>query len=172
MHLLHERAEETEIEERGGAEARTIRGRMHVGNVRADGEMNGDGDALFVGSDEDAGVRIFYVQDPAVEELAGGFAVADVKTGSEFRKFVDVLAGFAGHAELAGAETGVDVFGGIASESDFEIVNECGAVHGDARNEAALHKSDQDGAEADFYYVAADSPEDGCALFAGTMDGA
>jgi hypothetical protein len=48
MHLFHESAEEAEIEEGGGAEARAIGGGMHVGNVGADGEMNGDGDALFV----------------------------------------------------------------------------------------------------------------------------
>lgn len=171
MHLFHESAEETEIEEGGGAEARTVRGRMHVGNVRTDREMNGDGDALFVCRDEDAGVRIFYVQDAAVEKLARCFAVTDVEARSEFRKFVDVLASFAGHPELACAEAGFYVFGSIASESDFEIVNERGAVHGNTRDEAAFHQIDEDGAEADFDHVAADSPEDGCALFAGTMDG-
>ena len=103
--------------------------------------------------------------------MAGGFAVADVEARGEFRKFVDVLAGFAGHAELACAEAGFDVFGSVAGESDFEIVDERGAVHGDAGDEAAVHQIDEDGAEADFDHVAADAPEDGGALFAGAMDG-
>src|SRR5580704_6643424 len=169
MHLFHESAEEAEVEEGGGAEARAVGRGMHVRNVRADGEMNSDGYALFVGGDEDAGVRIFYLQDAAVEKLAGGFAVADVETGGEFRKFVDVLTGFAGHAELACAEAGFDVFGSIASESDFEIVNQRGAVHGDARDEAAFHQIDENGAETHFNHVAADSPKNGCTLFAGAM---
>ena len=171
MHLFHERAEEAEVEEGGGAEARAVCCRMHVRNVRTDGEMNGDGDALFVGSDENTGGGVLYCEDAAVEELAGGFAVADVKTGSEFREFVDVLASFAGHAELAGAEASFDVFGSISGESDFEIMHECGAVHGNARDEAAFHQIDEDRTEADFDYVAADSPENGGALFAGAMDG-
>ena len=114
---------------------------------------------------------MLHWEDAAVEELAGGFAVADVKTGSEFREFVDVLASFAGHAELAGAEASFDVFGSISGESDFEIMHECGAVHGNARDEAALHEIDEDRTEADFDDVATDAPKDGGALFAGAMDG-
>src|SRR5271163_4849252 len=132
MHLFHERAEETEIEKGGGAEARTVGRWMHVGNIGANGEMDRDGNALFVGGDEDAGVREFYVQDAAVEKLARCFAVAYVEARGEFRKFVDVLTCFASHAELACAEAGFDVFGSVAGECDFEIMNECSAVHGDA----------------------------------------
>src|SRR5208282_5971729 len=104
MHLFHESAEEAEIEEGGGAEARSIGGGMHVWDICADGEMYGDGDALFVGGDEDAGGGVLYVEDAAGEELAGGFAVADVEARSELGEFVDVFAGFTGHAELARAE--------------------------------------------------------------------
>src|SRR5271155_2087698 len=170
MHLFHESAEEAEIEERGGAEAGAVGGGMHVRNVRADGQMNGDRDTLLVSGNENAGGGVFCFDDTAGEELAGGFAVADVEARGEFRNFVDVFAGFGGHAELARAEASFDVFGRVASESDFEIVNECGAVHGDAGDEAATHEVDEDGAESDFNYMAADAPEDGGALFARTMD--
>ena len=53
-------------------------------NVRSDGEMDGDGDALFVRGNENAGGRVLYVEDAAGEELAGGFAVADVEARGEF----------------------------------------------------------------------------------------
>src|SRR5271155_4986571 len=131
MHLFHESAEEAEIEERGGAEAWAVSGGMHVRNVRADGEMNGDRDTLLVSGNENAGGGVFCFDDTAGEELAGGFAVADVEARGQFRNFVDVFAGFAGHAELAGAEGGFDVLGSVAGKSDFEIVDERGAVHGD-----------------------------------------
>ena len=75
--------------------------------------------------------------------------------------------GFAGHAELAGAEAGFDVFGGVAGECDFEIVDERGAVHGDAGDEAAVHQIDEDRAEADLDDVAADAPEDGMRVACG-----
>jgi hypothetical protein len=54
MHLLDESAEEAEIVMSGIAEGRAVGGWMHVGDIGADGEMDGDGDAVFVGGDEDA----------------------------------------------------------------------------------------------------------------------
>jgi hypothetical protein len=86
------------------------------------------------------------------------------------KTLVDVLAGFAGHAELAGAEAGFYVFGSVAREGDFEVVDERGAVHGDAGDEAALHEIDEDRTEADFDDVATDAPKDGGALAARTMN--
>ena len=71
---------------------------------------------------------------------------------------------------MAGAEAGFDVFGSGAREGDFEVVDERGAVHGDAGDEAALHQIDEDGTEADFDYVAADAPKDRGALTARTMN--
>src|ERR1700688_41735 len=127
---------------------------MHVGDVRADGEMDGDGDAVFVGGYEDAGICVFDWDDAAREELAGGFAVADANAVRELGDFVDVLVGFRGHAELTCAEAGFNVFGGVAGDGDFEIVDEGGAVHGDAGDEAAFHQVDEDGAKADFNDVA------------------
>ena len=111
------------------------------------------------------------MEDAAAEELAGGFAVADMEARGELREFVDVLAGFAGHAELTRAEAGFDVFGSVASESDFKIVNKRRAIHCDTGDETALHEIDEDWPETDFDDVAADAPEDGGTLFAGAMNG-
>src|SRR5258706_12539521 len=130
MHLLHQRAEEAEIEVRGGAESSAVRGGVHVGNVRADGEMHGDGDAKFVGGGQDAGVSVGNVDYGVVEELAGGFAIPEAGAHGNFGDLVQIFAGFRGHPECAGAKTGFDVFGSVAGEGDFEIVDERGAVHG------------------------------------------
>src|SRR6266849_3796667 len=100
MHLLDESAEEAEVVVRGGAERGAVGGAVHVGDIRADGEMDGDGNALFVGSDEDAGISMLDVEDAAREELAGGFAVADANAVRDLGHFVDVLAGFGSHAEM------------------------------------------------------------------------
>src|SRR5467141_1200282 len=119
MHLLDESAEEAEIEVRGGAEGRTVSGAMHVRNVRADGEMDGHGDLMLVGSYEDAGIRVFDFDDPAIKELPGGFAVADADAMRKFGEFVDELAadapedGFALFAcAVNGAEKMAKIFGG------------------------------------------------------------
>src|SRR6266403_1143708 len=72
MHLLDEGAEEAEVVMRGGAEGGAVGRAVHVGNVRANGEMNGDGDAVFVGGYEDTGIGMLNIEDAAREELSGG----------------------------------------------------------------------------------------------------
>jgi len=46
MHLLDEGAEEAEVVVRGGAESSAVGGAVHVRDVRTNGEMDGDGDAV------------------------------------------------------------------------------------------------------------------------------
>src|ERR1700686_3442319 len=105
MHLLYKSAEQSEVVMRGIAKCSAVGGGMHVRNVRADGEMDGHGNAVFVGGHENAGIRMFYFDDAAREKLPGGFTV----------------------------------FGGVAGDGDFEIVDERCAVHGNSGDEAAFH---------------------------------
>src|SRR6266852_9622403 len=170
MHLLHKRTEEAEIVMRGGAESGAVGGTVHVRDIRADAEMNRYGNAVFVGSNEDAAICVLDIDDAAREKLSGSFAVADANALGKFGELVDVLAGFGGHAELAFADAGFDVFGSVAGEGDFEIVDERGAVHGDSGNEAAFHEVDENRAEPDFDDVASDAPKDGFAPFARAVD--
>src|SRR2546429_409723 len=114
-------------------------GGMHVRYVRANGQMNRNRDAVHVRGHENAGIRMLNFDDAAREKLPSGFAVADSNAVRKFGEFVDVLAGFLGHAELAFADAGFDVFGGVASQGDFKIVDEGGTIHGDSGNEAAFH---------------------------------
>ena len=134
--------------------------------------MDGDGNAVLVRSHEDAGICVSDFDDAAREKLPGGFAIADADAVGKFGEFVDVLAGFGGHSELALAQAGFDVFGGVAGEGDFEIVDQSGAVHGDPGDETAFDQIDQDGSEADFNDVSTEAPENGLALFARAVDGA
>src|SRR6267154_970973 len=171
MQLLHEGAEEAEIKMGGGAEGCAVGGAVHGGDVGADGQVNGDRDAQFVGGGQDAGVGVGDVDHSVVEELAGGFAVAEAGAHGDFGDLIQIFAGFGGHAEGAGTETGLDVFGSVAGQGDLEIVDQGGAVHGERGDEAAAHEVDEDRAESDFDYMAAYAPEDGFALLAGGMDG-
>src|SRR5258708_634878 len=144
---------------------------MHVGNVGADGEMDGDGDAEFVGGGQDAGVCVGDIDYRVMEKLAGGFTIAEAGAHGDFCDLVKILAGFHSHAECSGAQTGFDVFGSVADEGDLEIVDEGRAVHGEGGDEAAAHEVNEHGAEADFDYVAADAPENGFAVLAGLVNG-
>src|ERR1700674_1034632 len=170
MHLLDKSAEEAEIVMRGSAKCSAAGSGMHVGNVRADGEMDRHGDAVFVSSHENAGISMFDFDDAAGEKLSGGFAVTDPNALGKFGKFVDVLAGFGGHAESPFADAGFDVFGSVAGQGDFKIVDHRRAVHGDSGDESAFHQIDQNGTEADFDDGPADPPEDGLALLGAALD--
>src|SRR5947208_3138740 len=123
MHFFHERAEEAEIVVRGGAEGGAVGGGMHVGNVRADGEMDGDGNFVLIGGEEDAGGGVLRIEFARGEKFSGGFAVADASVRRGGGDFVEISAGFASHAECTGAEAGFDVLGSVAAKSDFEIVD-------------------------------------------------
>src|SRR5882672_6994398 len=133
--------------------------------------MNGDGNFVLIGGEENAGCGVFWTEFARGEEFSGGFAVADAGVGGGAGNFVEKRASFAGHAECAGAEAGFDVFGRVAAERDFEIVNECGSVHGEAGDETTAHKVVQDRAEARFDNVAAHAPEDGSARAFCAVDG-
>ena len=171
MHLLHKRAEQAKIVVRGIAQRCAVGGGMHVRDVGADGQVNRHGDAALVRGDEDAGIGVFYFDNIAGEKLPGGFAITDSDAVRKLSDFIEMFSGFFGHAELAFAKAGLDVFGSVARERDFEIVDERRAVHGDSGNESAFHHINQNGTEADFDDVPADPPENSFALFARFVDG-
>jgi len=52
-----------------------------------DGEMDGDGDAEFVGGGQDAGACVGDIDHRVMEELAGGFAVAEARAHGDFCDF-------------------------------------------------------------------------------------
>ena len=58
VHLLHQGAKQAEIGEGRGAERGSFSRGMHVRNVRADGQMNGDGNSAPIGLDQHAGLRM------------------------------------------------------------------------------------------------------------------
>src|SRR6266576_3197232 len=95
----------------GGTERGAVCGAVHVGDVGADGEVDGDGDTEFIGGGQDARVGVGDVDHGIVEELAGGFAVAEAGAHGNFGDLVEIFAGFRGHAEGARTEAGFNVFG-------------------------------------------------------------
>src|SRR6185437_4750577 len=123
----------SQIFSRGGA--------MNVRNIRADGEMNRDGDFRAIRGGENALVEMFRVDICARQELPGGFAEADTSAFRQGGHFVERTAGLLGHAEFSFAENGFDIFGRATNHGDFEIVDERGAVHGDSADEAAAKRS-------------------------------
>ena len=142
MHVLGEGAEKPEIVMRGIAESRALGRRMHVRNVRADGEMHGDRDASLVSRGKDTGFGMFGCDDAAVQELTRCLAVANSNTLRQLGDIVEILAGFLGHAELAFAERRLNVLGSIPGKRNLEIVDQPRAVHGNSGNEAAIHQVD------------------------------
>src|SRR5262249_18510856 len=147
----------------GRAESGAVRGRMHVRNVRADGEMDGDGDSVLVGCDENARGGMFEIELARGEEFSGGFAISDARIGSSGGNFVEVSSCFACHPEFACAKAGFDVLGSVTAKRDFKIVDERGAVHGNAGDKSPANEVVENGTEAGLDHVAADAPKNGLA---------
>ena len=59
VHLLYKRTEQAKIEMRGGAESSGIHSRMHVRDIGADGDMNGQRYSIPIRGDQDAVIRKF-----------------------------------------------------------------------------------------------------------------
>src|ERR1700693_1462696 len=121
-----------------GTKSGTVGGRMHVRDVSADGQMNGDWNASAIGCGHNAGRRVARFRFAAGQELAGSFAIADAGTRGIFGNVVELLAGFAGHAKLTCVDASVDVLRSASCDGDFEIVNHRSAVHGDAGYKSAF----------------------------------
>src|SRR5947208_7627700 len=145
---------------------------MYMRYVRADGQVNRHRDAVFVRHGEDAEIGVFHFNDAAGKKLSGSFAVTDAYSVRKFRDVVEIFSRFFGHAELAFAKTGFHIFGSVAGQRDFKIVNKRSAVHSDAGDETTFHQIDQNGTEADLDDMAADSPENRSSLFACNMNSA
>src|SRR5208283_1821896 len=133
--------------------------------------MNGDGDSAPVGFDQHAGLRMLGRKDAAGQVLSGSLAIANANAVGQLGDFIDVGAGFFGHAELPLAEGGFDILGSIAGHGDFKIMDQGSAIHGDAGNESAAHEVNENRAEANLDDVAAKSPENGPFLFTRAMNG-
>src|SRR5204863_6087427 len=82
------------------------------------------------------------------------------------RDLVEIFSRFFGHAKLALAKSGFHIFGSVAGQRDFKIVNKRSAVHSDAGDETTFHQIDQNGTEADLDDMAADPPENSFTLLA------
>src|SRR5208283_690775 len=102
--------------------------------------MNGDGNPALVGFDQNAGLWVLGRKDAAGQVLTGSLAIADADAVGQLGDFVDVLAGFFGHAEVTFTEGGFNVLRSISCQGDFEIMDHGGAVHGDAGNKSAAHE--------------------------------
>jgi len=98
------------------------------------------------------------------EQFTGGFAESDVRARGAHGDFVEIEARLFGHAELSAAEDGVHVFGRVADQRDFEIVDQRGAVHGDSADVTAANEVNEHGREADLDHMTAEAPENWAAL--------
>ena len=140
-------------------------------DVGADGEVNRDRNAFLVRGNQNTQLRVSGLHNSTRKVLPGRFAISNADAVSEFGNFIDAGAGFFRHAELAVFEGGIHVFGGIAGDGEFEIVNEGGAVHGDGGNETFIDEVDQDRPESHFDDMAAKAPNDGLFPLARVLDG-
>ena len=151
-------AEEAEVVVGRFADGSAVSAGVGVRGVGTDGDVDGDGEFPAVSAVEEAAVCVVGVS------LFGDFPADGFAHAFGWIGFVDgvveVAAGLFGGAETAIGEDGFDIFAGVAGDGDFVIVDGGGSVHGEAVGVAFIGEVEEDGGEADFDHVAADTPDD------------
>src|SRR5207245_3017164 len=107
----------------------SVTSRMLVEYVVTAADVHGRRNGMTVSRREHAQVFVRIIA--CVDAAAGVLAQAQAERGG-FGGPVVELSGFAPQAELAGANITRDAFGGCAGTCQLVIVNDAGAVHGDA----------------------------------------
>lgn len=145
--LSDERAEALEVAARRLAGRPRVKGRMHVDDVRPDGDMHGHRDAQARACRKKALVLVGEIA--ALDQPAHGFSDAEPLPVPVPDRVVDHAAGLFGHAEGAGQDLLVHVLGCLADERELEVVDDAGAVQRQGGDDPALHEIDDHRREAD-----------------------
>src|ERR1700733_1678285 len=128
-------------------------------NIGSDSEMHRHRNFRAIGVCKDARFKMFGLQSRTGKKLARRFAEPDLAALRTKRSFVEENAGFLGHSEFAITKNSFHIFGSAADQSNFKVMDECGAVHCDAAYKTAIHEVNQQGAQADLDDVAPYAPE-------------
>ena len=154
----HEPGQCLEIAEAGGTEGGAVGARMHVVDVRSDGDVHGHGNAEAHRAREH---RAVFVGIVALEDLAPDrLAHAETEVGSARDRAVELLRGLTRHAEAPVVERALDVFAGAPDQRQLEVVNAAGTVHEEPRRETAIEEIDDDRSEPHLDEVRAEAPQD------------
>ena len=142
-----------------GAEQGGVGTGMHVDGVGADGHVHRNRHLAGMRGSEKAVslVRVTPFGNRSPHDGADSDSARVVRS----QGVVDQARGFLHHAERPGAETLRHVFGGLADQRNFEVVNDTGTVQDEAAQPAALHHVDEDGVEPALDDVGAHGEDDG-----------
>jgi hypothetical protein len=153
--------EQTEVRVGRRAERRAVHARVEVRDVRADGDVRGEGHTRLVRRAEQRQLRVLRVRRD--ERASQRFAHAYVVARRLSRRAVQKFPRLVGRAERARAERRVNVLGRRADERNLCVVHEHRAVGRDTRDESAPHQIYDERRESDLDDVPADAPDDGLA---------
>ncbi len=138
--------------------------RVHVDDVGADPDMDGDRylETARRAEDADGRVRRLQLVQVAHHRLPEPEPVPDALVDRGVQQAARLL----GHPEAPRPQRLVDVFRGRAAQGELEVVDHPGAVGREPRDESALHQIDEDRREACLQDVRAEAPHDAVAAVA------
>ncbi len=154
----HEPAERLEVAVARLAEGGTVGARMHVVDVGADRDVDGDRESEAMGGREHRAARMGIA--------CLGDVAADRRTHPEpFRaaardRGIESLGRLPRDTEAPRIEGGADVLAGPAEHRELEIMDTAGPVHHQAADRPALHQIDDDRREPDLDEMGAEAEED------------
>src|SRR5690348_10459034 len=110
VHPADEGAEEAEIMMRRRAEIFAGGSAMHVRNIGADGEMDGNRNRSFKCSEQNTLISVLCAKILPRQKFSGCLPQADASATSSSCHFIDEAPGLLGHAEFALAQYRFDIF--------------------------------------------------------------
>lgn len=163
-------AEAAEVGEGGGAEVSAIELGGHVSDVGSDSHMNRQRHASFVGSHQNADIT---AGGSGIFGSDSGQALAQTfVAGACFRAGLSKeFGGFVSEAERAVMQSGTDIFAGVADQGQFQVVDGCGTIKGQALKDALADPVGQVGATAGLDDVSTGSGKDSVAFFVSFGEG-
>ena len=128
-------------------------------DVGAVGRMDGQGDCLLIGLQNQRRVR--EVEGAGLKVAPDRFSDPGVLFRPLINRLVEELAGLSGHSKGSRFELFLDIFGSGSTVGNLKVVNDDTAIHCDRGNESLLQQLDEERSESRLDDMASQGPDDG-----------
>lgn len=144
------------------ADRRAVGARMEMNDVRAQGDMDGDGNPEPMARGKKA--EIFVGESRAGDHPSDRRAEAEAVLHAVDDRPVEKFSRFPGGPEAAGHDLPGHIFRSPAGESDFEIVDDSGPVEGQPLDKSSFHEVNENRLKADFDDMGPAGEKDGAPM--------
>jgi hypothetical protein len=139
LHSSNDGSETSEVKKGRGSDGRSICGRMHVNDIGAHSDMNGDRDAEPCTGGKNADRVVGKLSSRLVHVTPNSLAKPMAVLRAARDGFIEHAPCFFRHTKASFVNFSVHLFRGVTHEGQFEVMNDSRSIHGHGRDDASLH---------------------------------